>query len=161
MSFNKTSNRCRPMNSHRHYTNVSFPVVFFLLMVKLLVVVLLFSFYLLAFGYWTKVKSNVMPFFDWFSIILIIAKNHNHFFVWLHVGACVYQCQSMCIQISFCAGRLNHLKIICRPFDQRINALWSHAVINSYAKSFAWNWFLFACTTSKCIEMKRKVRIVT
>lgn len=59
-------------------------------MVKLLVVVLLFSFYLLAFGYWTKVKSNVMPFFDWFSIILIIAKNHNQFFLWSHVGACVY-----------------------------------------------------------------------
>lgn len=73
----------------------------------------------------------------------------------------VYTCQSMCIQISFYAGRLNHLKVICRPFDQRINALWSHAVINSYAKSFSWNWFLFVWTTSKCIEMKRKIRIVT
>lgn len=73
----------------------------------------------------------------------------------------VYTCQSMCIQILFCAGCLNHLKIICRPFDQRINALWSHAVINSYAKSFSWNWFLFVWTTSKCIEMKRKIRIVT
>lgn len=128
-------------------------------MVKLLVVVLLFSFYLLAFGYWTKVKSNLMPFFDWFSIILIIAQNHNHFFLRMHVGACVY------VPVNVYSNFI--LRWSHEPFENYLSSFRSKDQCALEPRSYQFICkivllkFLFVWTASKCIEMKRRVRILT